>query len=79
MYLTIEQRAALRVAAKNGIDAIDGLVSWLRTNHPTAFHDSKSLRERVFLVEPANRIPCRDVLRPALAEGRERKNSIPGL
>ena len=65
MYLTIEQRAALRVAAKHGIDAIDGLLSWLRTNHPTAFHDSRSLRERVFLIEPREGTPCHRFVRPA--------------
>jgi len=65
MYLTIEQRAALRVAAEHGIDAIDGLLSWLRTNNPAAFHDSKSLRERVFLIEPVNGTPCHRFIRPA--------------
>ncbi|MFL9998463.1 hypothetical protein PQR34_44830 [Paraburkholderia sediminicola] len=67
MHLTIEQRAALQVAAQNGIGAIDGLVSWLRTNHPTAFHDNKSLRKRVFLIEPVEGTPCHRFIRPASA------------
>jgi hypothetical protein len=53
------------VAAEHGIDAINERLSWLRTNNPAAFHDSKSLRERVFLIEPANGTPCHRFILPA--------------
>jgi hypothetical protein len=67
MYLTIQQRAALRAAAKLGIVAIDAMVLSLRTHNPEAFHDDESLRERVFLVELPIDIPHRRFIRRAPA------------
>lgn len=63
MYLTTEQRAALRVAAKSGIHEVDRVVFLLRTNHPAAFHDSESLKERELLIEPPQYTPCHGFVR----------------
>ena len=76
MYLTIQQRAALRAAAKLGIVAIDAMVLSLRTHNPEAFHDDESLRERVFLVEPPIDILHRRFIHPAPAQNRQRPGYI---
>ncbi|CAE6857098.1 hypothetical protein R75461_07772 [Paraburkholderia nemoris] len=69
MYLTSEERDALRQAAQEGIHAINHQVFRLRTGNPTAFHDGNSLRERVFLIEPRNVTWYRDFIRPAPPKG----------
>ncbi|MCI0151949.1 hypothetical protein KNO81_39635 [Paraburkholderia sediminicola] len=67
MFLRREEHALLQRAAEDGIAKIDAAIATLRSANPAAFHDVKSLRERVFLVEPANEIPCNGFIRPAPA------------
>ena len=65
MYLSNEDRDALRRAALEGIHAINHRVFRLRTTNPAAFHDGNSLGERVFLVEPRNVTRYSNFIRPA--------------
>jgi hypothetical protein len=57
MRLTSEERIVLQRAAEGGMDALDRAIRDRRRGNPHAFHDRRSLRERVFLVEPRQLIP----------------------
>ncbi|MFL9998182.1 hypothetical protein [Paraburkholderia sediminicola] len=65
MFLKRDERVLLQLAAKDGIEEINVAIAKLRRGNPAAFHDGDSLRERVFLVQPANWIPCQGSIRPA--------------
>ncbi|SIO72608.1 hypothetical protein SAMN05444172_9067 [Burkholderia sp. GAS332] len=70
MFLSQEERTLLQLAAEDGIAKIDATIATLRSGNSAAFHDSDSLRERVFLVEPANAIPHLRFLRSPTEIGR---------
>lgn len=65
MYLTRKQRNTLKVAASEGIRAINKHVSRLRTENPGAFHSADSLCGRVFYHKPLRGEPCLAFLRSA--------------
>jgi len=57
MYLTSEQRRALRDASTEGIEAIKRVIVHLQQANPQAFHDQSSLACRLFHHEPGSSVP----------------------
>ena len=60
MYLTHSERAELKKAASQGIDAIDATVDGLHRSNPRAFHTPESLVLRIFVHKPDMDIPLAD-------------------
>ncbi|SIO72583.1 hypothetical protein SAMN05444172_9032 [Burkholderia sp. GAS332] len=69
MYLTQEERQALRDASADGIDAISQLLTWLIQTNPQAFHTAQTLSARMFYHEPAAYVP-RSGFVDSIASGR---------
>jgi hypothetical protein len=69
MYLTQAQREALQSAAAGGINAVNSVITRLRTENPAAFHSDTTLLSRTFLLAPAQDIPCRLMRRDSLKTG----------
>ncbi|WP_322046459.1 hypothetical protein [Paraburkholderia sp. J67] len=59
MTLNYDQKRALILASKHGIDYLDTMIHHLKAESPEAFHTERTLRKRRFHHQPATDTPHR--------------------
>jgi hypothetical protein len=73
MYLTRQERQALRDASAGINGPLDHIVAGIRQTNPQAFHTKETLSERVFYHEPKNNEPYKAYMRPASSKLLDRR------